>query len=283
MVEKDFPGGGRPCDLLAAYEMGLIEPPERLAFEQHLTACPDCLDEIYAMAPASVAMQTDPQRYARACAAGLAAARPGPVARLRAGLVSLMRPRVLAPVALAAASALAVIVPQLQDRSLDRSPWQQLAVVEPLPYARIEVRAGADEPVRLFHQGMDLYLQADYGQAAAKLAEAEALQDRWPADAAALPAGLHDQTRSTGSEPPARGQGRRRGGPLGRRVGIPAAATGGSGPLVSGPGLPAEPISPDRPGRPWPSWPPVRCTGCGPGPSSILLRKINSLYNNYLC
>lgn len=195
----------RRGDLLAAYELGLLEVRDRLAFEQHLEKCPQCLEEMYAHAPAAVLLRDRPGVYAAAADAALRATRGARGDRvgsadkahgLRAVLARLLgaawlRPRILAPATVLAVLLVLVVAPTLRRGS----SLGDLAVVEPLPYARIELRGGADQGARLFQQGMDHYLQERYGQAADALAAAaEQLQGRSP-DADPLPAGLHDQTR----------------------------------------------------------------------------------------
>ncbi|MGD9546210.1 MAG: zf-HC2 domain-containing protein [Candidatus Krumholzibacteriia bacterium] len=190
MSDRTTERDGCACDLLAAYELGLLDPDERRDFENHLAGCPDCQEEIYAHAPAALALQEDPGRFARAAQPAMAATRDGLRERL-SGWLTGRWPRILVPAALVAVAALVVVLPAVRQGS----DLADLAVVDPLPYARIEMRAGAEEPVRLFHEGMDSYIGGAYGLAADRLSHAAQVQEAWPAEAGPLPAGLLDQTR----------------------------------------------------------------------------------------
>ncbi|MFH2052805.1 MAG: zf-HC2 domain-containing protein [bacterium] len=190
MSDRTTERDGCACDLLAAYELGLLDPDERRDFENHLAGCPDCQDEIYAHAPVAMALQEDPDRFARAAQPVLAGSRAGLRERL-SGWLTFPWPRILAPAALVAAAVLVLVLPAVRQGS----DLTGLAVVDPLPYARIEMRAGAEEPVRLFQEGMDSYIAGDYGLAADRLTSAAEIQEAWPADTGPLPAGLLDQTR----------------------------------------------------------------------------------------
>ncbi len=190
MSDRTNERDGCACDLLAAYELGLLDPDERRDFENHLAACPECQDEIYAHAPAAVALQEDPGRFARAAGSAPVVSRAGLGERL-AGWLTYRWPRVLVPAALTAVVALVAVLPVLRQGT----DLARLAVVDPLPYARIEMRAGVEEPVRLFQEGMDSYIAGDYGLAADRLTRAREVQEAWPTDSGPLPAGLLDQTR----------------------------------------------------------------------------------------
>lgn len=161
MSERKSPTVANVCDLLAAYEMGLLDEAQRRRFETHLDECDGCLEEIYAFAPASTAMTADPGRFRGAAVV----ATPSWTDRLSRILGDVLRPRILAPVAAAAAVALLVLLPT-------GSPWVDLAVVEPLPWTQITVRSGEDPAQGLFTQGMTTYLDGRYEQAATTLLRA---------------------------------------------------------------------------------------------------------------
>ncbi len=46
--------------MLAAYEMGLLTSQDRREFEQHVSLCPACQEQLYAMAPHMTTMQANP-------------------------------------------------------------------------------------------------------------------------------------------------------------------------------------------------------------------------------
>lgn len=184
----------RRGDLLAAYEMGLLQDHERLAFEQHLDACPQCLEELYALAPAAALLREDPARFAAAAEKALRTARNtegrrGFAAVNRRLLLSLVRPRILAPAAVMAVLVVLVVTPTLQRGSR----LADLAVVEPLAYTRVPLRSGADQAVLLFYDGMGHYVAGRYFEAGETLAAATLELDRRSPEAGALPVGLRDQ------------------------------------------------------------------------------------------
>lgn len=160
----------RDCDLLAAYEMGLLSADQQSRFEHHLPDCPDCLDELYALAPATLEMTANPHPYAQAAKQALNSRRtrrPSPLSRL-AALLQLRGPaRLLVPVAVAAIVALAIVWPF----SGGPSDVQRLANLDAIPYAQIQLRTGAPDATQvLFEDGMLSYQEQDYAQAAKMLA-----------------------------------------------------------------------------------------------------------------
>ena len=167
---------GRPCNLLGAYEMDLLEPDERLHFESHLETCADCLEELYAMAPATGALKADPGAYAAAAARSLSAHEPPPWRRLLNLLWPGGRLGYLLPTLVTAALAVAVLWPEADTSSR----YAGLVDLQPIPWVQIDVRGGGqDQAISDWSQGMDLYRQADYAGAADHLSSAtEAL----PAD-----------------------------------------------------------------------------------------------------
>lgn len=159
------------CDQLAAYEMGLLADAERLVYESHLDVCAECREELYAHAPAAVALTTEPGAYRAALEAASGGRSAGILHRLADRLRGLGPVRTLAPVAVAAILVLAILVP----REGGDSPFADLVTLEVLPYTRVDVRAGGtDSTAAIFARGMEAYLAADYPTAAAELALVQA-------------------------------------------------------------------------------------------------------------
>ena len=157
----------RTCDLLAAYELGLLEEAERTGFEEHLPGCPDCLESLYTMAPLTEAMRQEPGRFVDAMEK---AARRSLWQRLTARLFTPAGLGVAAPVVAAAVLAFVVLMPG--DPGSDA--WLDLAVLEPAPYTQLDLRgARQDQAAALFQQGMAAYAGGRYGEAAASLAQAD--------------------------------------------------------------------------------------------------------------
>ncbi len=173
-----------PCDLLAAYELGLLDGQERLRFEGHLETCPHCLEEVYAFAPASLLLTAAPGRFA----ALAAPAKPSVSGRLAAVLAGIFQPRVFAPVAAAAALALLVLIPSAPR-------WSDLAVVEPLSWSHVQVRAGGDPGGRLFADGMERYTAGRYDDAAEILQQAARAMEDTDRGSLPLQAGTPGQAR----------------------------------------------------------------------------------------
>lgn len=166
------------CDLLAAYEMGLLADDERLGFEAHLTDCSDCLDELYAMAPHMNELAAHPGEFADAAAAGLQAgsmAGQSWLKRLRSWFLAGPE-KALLPVVVVAAVTLFVFLP-----SADGPQFASLAVLEAPAYSPIQVRAGQQDLwLPLWESGMASYGQQDYSAAAEDLAQAISLLENQP-------------------------------------------------------------------------------------------------------
>ena len=176
-------GIGRPCDLLGAYEMDLLEPDERLFFESHLETCEDCLEELYAMAPAADALKAEPGAYAAAAARALSAHEPSPWRRLMEFVRPGGRLGYLLPTLVTAALAVAVLWPEADTSSR----YAQLVDLQPIPWVQIDVRGGdQDQALSDWTRGMDLYRRADYAGAADPLSRA----------AETLPAGSRAQRQA---------------------------------------------------------------------------------------
>ncbi len=161
------PSEHNTCDLLAAYEFSLLDPEARLRFEQHLETCPDCLDELYSMAPLTTTVMGAPGTFVQA-------ATPHKSTRWHTFMRQLERifnPHVLAPIISIAAVVLFVLLPS-------GPKFADLAQVTPLPFSHIQVRAGDDDIGKLYQSGMTLYTQSEYAQAAAILLQAaEQMED----------------------------------------------------------------------------------------------------------
>ena len=176
---------------LAAYELGVLPAAERASFEQHLKGCENCQEQLYSMAPAVAALLLRPGEAAARLAATEAtpagAEEPTPAGevapttaatwattvrrQLRALLDKLRLPadswQVWVPVAAAAALMLVVL-----DHPLDseRPTFRDLARLAPAPYVQTDLRGGSAIPATgLFRQGMQLYQEGSYAEAAVRL------------------------------------------------------------------------------------------------------------------
>jgi hypothetical protein len=157
-----------PCDLLTAYEMGLLENQERTSFEAHLDDCVDCLDGLYALAPAVLEMQKNPGQYASAMERSLAGGKSSPMGQLQDLLGRLFNVRVLVPLAVTAVAVLVIINPFSGVDSVS-----QLADMTALPYTKIEVRSGgSSNSADDFKSAMVHYQNTDYCAAAPLLVQA---------------------------------------------------------------------------------------------------------------
>jgi len=161
------------CDLLAAYELGLLENDECSSFENHLTACPECTEELYAMAPAAAAMTTRPELYAAKAARNF---RPEPFsARFRKWLFS-GSGRTILPVAMVAILALVIFIPRSPDPR-----FGNLAMIEAPAYVPIQVRSGGNTPwLAHWESGMSHYRNRQYDAASEDLGQAISLLKKNP-------------------------------------------------------------------------------------------------------
>lgn len=158
-------------DLLAAYELNLLEAEDRLRFESHLETCAWCVEELYAHAPCSEDLLTAPGRHAATLRRASRASDSGFAVQFRAMLRRLLQPRVLAPVGTVAAVALALVL--LMPGDLMTPGAAGLAIVEPLPYQTLDLRGGADSDLAgLLAGGLQRYADGDYAGAARDLAAA---------------------------------------------------------------------------------------------------------------
>lgn len=165
-------------DLLAAYELGLLDPHDRARVEAALLADPDLLEELYDAAPAAALLLSDPGRFADAARAGLdAVAAPPQRGRLFRWFADWRRPRVLVP-----ALGLAVVATLLLWSEHQADPTTTLAVLEPLSAPRVELRAAAASGADLaYAAGLDAYRDEAWGRAATWFAEASSLAESgWP-------------------------------------------------------------------------------------------------------
>lgn len=161
-------------DLLVAYELGLLEPDDRARVEAALLADPDLLEELYDAAPSTALLLSDPRRFAAAARAGLDAAAMGPRrGRLVRWLAGWRRPRVLVP-----AMGLAVMAMLLLWPGRHADPNTTLAVLEPLPAPRVELRStGGSGADAAYADGVEAYREQTWDHAARSFAEASSLAD----------------------------------------------------------------------------------------------------------
>ncbi|HPF36781.1 MAG TPA: hypothetical protein P5571_11560 [Candidatus Krumholzibacteria bacterium] len=160
----------RPEELLAAYELGLLDEEERRLFEAACREDADLLDELFDHAPYADALRADPARFAAAAAAA-APARPSFFQRLRHALRG---PRLLLPVGVAAALAVILL-------SGGGSDLEKLAILEPLQVTSYEVRAGAPASDELYAQALTAYRDERWTDSAAGLQQAlDQAPQGWP-------------------------------------------------------------------------------------------------------
>lgn len=165
MSERDDARTPRAADLLAAYELGLLDEQDRVRFETATLDDPELLDELFDHASEVQALREDPQRYHRVAKAALRASEPAPLERAAGWLRRLLSVRVLAPAAVAAAAVLVLVI--LPSDDLNR-----IAVLDPAPYVQVDTRAAESDAAILFRDAMSHYLDERYGDAARLLDEA---------------------------------------------------------------------------------------------------------------
>lgn len=157
----------RDDDLLAAYELGLLDDDAARRFEAATRKDASLLEELFDGAPAAAAMTADPARLVAVLRAVRAESQPSTYARLRGFFADLLTPRILASAMVTAAVILAlVLVPTGEGK------FAGLAVLEPLAYGQIDVRGDAPTADRLFHDAMDSYLVQNWDTAAVGLEQA---------------------------------------------------------------------------------------------------------------
>jgi len=168
-------------DLIAAYELGLLDDADRARFEAATLDDPELLDDLYDAATEAQILVQDPGRYAAAARAGLSAGEQGTRVSLLDRLQNFFRPRVLVPVAAVLTLAFVVFGP-----GRDAGHLADLAVLEPIPATRQIVRADAPDAESRFREAVNAYLDARWDDAAAQLEEALAAGgDNWPRQAQA--------------------------------------------------------------------------------------------------
>ena len=144
-------------DLLAAYELGLLDDDEKARFEAATLENPDLLDELYEMAPHVASIRRRPDLAHAAVREALDASRPSIGDRLRGWADRFFSPRVLTPVAVAAAVALVIF--NLGERPAD---LRRLVTVDPMAYVSVDVRSGETDRDAAYRAAMDAYSNADY-------------------------------------------------------------------------------------------------------------------------
>jgi len=161
----------RNCDLLAAYELNILEEAERRLFETHLPDCPDCLEELFAHAPVVTELLREPGLYAGRMT------RPQSDPSLWNRLAAIFRrqpARVVAPLLVAALLAFVVFLPRNEA-----SPFPGLARTDAPAYSVIPVRSGATADWQpLWQEGMLLYVAEEFAAAAARLEQAVPLLEQ---------------------------------------------------------------------------------------------------------
>lgn len=162
-----------PADqLLAAYELGLLDVDDRVRVEAALLADPDLLEELYDAAPTATTLLSDPGRFATAAreAGGHGQAR-------NRRFVAWQRPRVLA-----SAAGLVALATILLCSGRPTDPASSLAVLEPLPAMRVEVLHSAPSGAEAaYAAGLDAYRDGTWERAARSFTEAASLADPgWP-------------------------------------------------------------------------------------------------------
>jgi len=158
--------------LITLYEFDALSDDDKRKFETHLLSCNHCFRSLYGMSPVVERMREHPEQFMPAVAEreplwATTKKRFGAsvsdwfeaVGRIPA-LV-----RIALPVAVTVTVLLFLIIPAEPHLS-------DLARIEPVPYRPMQMKAGAltTEADRLFEQGMALYTQEDYANAARKLA-----------------------------------------------------------------------------------------------------------------
>ena len=168
-------------DLIAAYELGLLDHADRARFEAATLDDTELLDDLYDAATETQVLMQDPGRFAAAARAGLAAGERGARESLLDRLQNFFRPRVLVPVAAVLALAFVIFGP-----GQDTGHLADLAVLEPIPATRQVVRADAPDAETRFREAINTYLDARWDDAAARFEEAiGAGGDNWPRQAQA--------------------------------------------------------------------------------------------------
>lgn len=171
-------------ELLSAYEMGLLSSDEQARVEKHLLDCEACQEEIYETGPLTTELHEHSEHIASLLADEIEheARLPQSLPDRIGALLDRLLPsggwtgawKALVPVGVAAAVFFGIILPRLGGPD-----WEGLAIVEPVPYVKIQTRAsGDDERMKLFDSGMSNYVSQDYRVAAKELAESYRLGDR---------------------------------------------------------------------------------------------------------
>ncbi len=165
----------RDCDLLAAYELNILNQDQRQVFESHLPHCPDCLEEIYAHAPAVTALLREPGLYAEAAGRRQTGQpRTGPSFWGRLARAFGRPPaRVLVPLAMAALLVWGIFLPHGIPFRSTPSPFPGMALTDAPAYSIIAVRAGSGADWQPhWEEGMQHYVAQDYAAAVTSLRRA---------------------------------------------------------------------------------------------------------------
>jgi hypothetical protein len=175
MMESRECADPRMSEWVGAYELGLLSPEERAEFEEHLTSCTACLEELYAQAPIACAMT----QYAGAVMAATARQEGSPRRvpcpwwrELGARIAGLFREWTPRRVGFGFALAVAGILAAVMLRPQTPDTYGDLARLRPVPYSLREVRGEAGSgAAALFGRGMRAYASHRYEEAVGPLAE----------------------------------------------------------------------------------------------------------------
>lgn len=148
-------------NLLAAYEMGVLEETDIAVFETHLKECSACCDELYDNAPVANELQAHPGLYGGALKSKIATE---PEKSLFDKIRNMFSVKILLPVAVVAS--LVVMVISIGTESDVR----KLAIVEKVAYVSIDVRS-TDTPLaaEYFASAMTAYQENQYAVAVEEL------------------------------------------------------------------------------------------------------------------
>jgi len=148
-------------NLLAAYEMGMLEDTNKAVFESHLKDCKACCNELYDSAPVANELQAHPGLYGDMLKPQAAAQ---PEKSLFDKIREMFTVKTLVPIAVVASLIIMVI-------SLGtESDVRKLAIVEKMAYVSIDVRSTDSElAAEYFASAMNAYQEGQYAVAVEEL------------------------------------------------------------------------------------------------------------------
>ncbi|MBT3317239.1 tetratricopeptide repeat protein [bacterium] len=141
-------------NLLAAYEMNMLEFADKLLFETHLKDCKTCCNELFDNAPVANELQAHPGLYGGTLKSKTATQ---PEKSLFTKIREMFAVKILVPVVVVASLVVMVI-------SLGAgSDVRKLAVVEKMAYVSIDVRSADSElAAEYFASAMNAYQESQY-------------------------------------------------------------------------------------------------------------------------